>query len=139
VEFFVEPLPGLGYINFEFNCGGNLHVSHIRDCTLVPGGFKDHRVFREDELSGIEIVHSLPRRVSPEITTPLTWQLLARIPIAFLEKALARPLRPLAGTQWRANFNKCASGCSHPHWLTWAQLQERNMHRPQDFGIVRFR
>ncbi|MDQ0288617.1 carbohydrate-binding family 9-like protein [Oligosphaera ethanolica] len=138
VEFFAEPLPGLGYINFEFNCGGNLHVAHIRDCTLVPGGFKDHRVFREDELSGIEIVHSLPRRVSPEITTPVTWHVLVRIPIAFFEKALGRPLRPLAGTQWRANFNKCASGCSHPHWLTWSQLLERNMHRPQDFGIVRF-
>src|SRR5512138_2213698 len=29
VEFFVEPKPGAGYFNFEFNCGGAFLCSHI--------------------------------------------------------------------------------------------------------------
>jgi Carbohydrate-binding family 9 len=41
VEFFVEPKPGRGYFNFEFNCGGAFLVNHIVDPTRTPEGFKE--------------------------------------------------------------------------------------------------
>src|ERR1041385_3683754 len=38
VEFFVEPKPGAGYFNFEFNCGGAFLCWHITDPTRTPQG-----------------------------------------------------------------------------------------------------
>ena len=41
VEFFVEPKPGRGYFNFEFNSGGAFLVNHIVDPTRTADGFKE--------------------------------------------------------------------------------------------------
>ncbi|MDA8123585.1 MAG: carbohydrate-binding family 9-like protein [Deltaproteobacteria bacterium] len=135
VEFFFTPGPDLsqGYFNLEMNCGG----------TLL---FHFHRNGRE---GGIEIpgrdcdklvkTHSLPRIIDPEIAEPVTWTVGYAIPTALLSRycPVSAP-RPKA--LWRANFYKCADGTSHPHWLTWAPVDDSkpNFHLPQSFGLLAF-
>jgi len=38
----------------------------------------------------------------------------------------------------RANFYKCGNETSHPHWLSWMPLAERNFHDPSSFGQLVF-
>lgn len=137
VEIFLEPLPGRGYLNFEMSAGGALLVGHVTDPRRVPGGFAGYSRLDEREASGVRLRSSLPPRVDPESEEPLDWQLAFEIPKALLEARLG-PLGPLAGQAWRANLFKCADRSSHPHWASWAPLDERNFHLPRCFGWLRF-
>lgn len=135
VEFFVEPLPGLGYFNLEINAGGTPHCSHITDPTPLPGGFAGCRALDPAELSAIAIASTLPPVVEPEVAEPLDWALTARIPISLFARRLGRQ-PPLPGT-WRGNFYKCADHTSHPHWASWAPIEERlAFHVPHRFGTL---
>ena len=48
--------------------------------------------------------------------------------------------KPGTGVSWRANFYKCADKTSHPHWLTWAEIDYPNpkFHLPDFFGRLDF-
>ncbi len=137
VEIFLQPVAGRGYLNFEMSCAGTLRVSHITDHRRVPGGFAAFTPLSEDEGRLVEIHGSLPRRVDPEIATPLTWQLSFFIPQALFESRVGR-LGPLAGQTWRGNLYKCGDRTSHPHWASWTPLPERNFHLPDCFGELAF-
>lgn len=137
VEFFVQPKAGRGYFNFEFNCGGSLLCFYIVDPTRVPGGFKDFTPLPEEEGRQVAIYHSMPPRVEPEIAVPTEWVLEFFIPFALLEKYVG-PVSPVRGQEWRANFYKCADETSHPHWASWAPIDELNFHLPHCFGTLRF-
>ncbi len=137
VEFFAQPLEGRGYLNFEFNCGGAFLCSHIRDPERVPGGFKDFTRVPPGIGRAIRVAGSLPRRVDPEIRTPLVWSLRFVIPLTVFEHCLG-PLGPLAGQTWRGNFYKCAEEVSHPHWAAWSAVDRFDFHRPACFGWLRF-
>jgi hypothetical protein len=137
VEFFVRPRADRGYINFEVNCGGALHSSYIEDPTRTPAGFARFEFLPEELGRQVQIAHSLPRVVEPEIAEPVEWSVAYCVPLALFETYVG-PLGPLSGQQWRANFYKCADQTSHPHWAAWSPVQELNFHRPQDFGIVTF-
>ncbi|MCX5759741.1 MAG: carbohydrate-binding family 9-like protein [Candidatus Hydrogenedentes bacterium] len=144
VEFFVKPKPDSGYMNFEMSCGGSLLLYYIMDWRR-----KLHPPEPDDEFerfvkvpralgSRVALFHSLPSRVEPEIEAPTTWTLEFHIPLAVLEQYTG-PLGPLSGQTWRANFNKCADACSHPHWAAWASIgEELNLHQPDKFGVLRF-
>jgi hypothetical protein len=101
VEFFFAPDPAkpLCYFNLEINAGGTPLIFYITKpmsgLTRLP----------PEEISRIEIAHSLPRVVDPEITDPVTWTIEARIPFSILEK-YTPVARPAAGVQWKANFYK---------------------------------
>ncbi|MBA3685497.1 MAG: carbohydrate-binding family 9-like protein [Planctomycetes bacterium] len=137
VEFFVEPLPGLGYFNFEVNAGGTVHCSHIEDPTPIPGGFKKMDFLTRQELAEVGIATTLPRVIDPERPDAVSWQLALDIPVTVLAKRLRRELAP-SGT-WRANLYKCADHSSHPHWASWAPIGERlAFHVPDRFGELRF-
>ena len=47
---------------------------------------------------------------------------------------------PEPGVGWRANLYKCADDSSHPHWLTWAHVDNPtpDFHLREFFGILRF-
>ncbi len=137
VEFFVEPKPGRGYFNFEFNCGGAFLVNHIVDPTRTEGGFKEFVRIPEAEARPVRVRPSLPPVSDPEITAPVTWTLEFFIPFALLEKYVGR-LGEVAGQNWRGNFYKCAEENSHPHWAAWSPVDEFNFHRPHCFGELRF-
>jgi hypothetical protein len=137
VEFFVQPRPEGGYFNFEFNCGGSLLSYYIVDPTRVPGGFEDFAPLAEADLSQIARYHSMPELVEPELTEPTEWVLEFFIPYGVLRKHTGL-LDHEPGAEWRANFYKCADGTSHPHWGSWAPVDELNFHLPECFGTIRF-
>ncbi len=137
VEFFFQPVAGKGYFAFEFNCGGVFLANYITDPARVPGGFKGWSRLGEGEVAAVEVGSSLKAPVEPEVDVPLSWWLSFRIPAAVLEPCVGR-LGDLGGQRWRGNFTKCADGCSHPHWVSWVPLGEKNFHSPGEFGEIFF-
>jgi hypothetical protein len=138
VEFFVQPRESGGYFNFEINCGGALLSYYIEDPSRTADGFAKFTRLSAEHGGRIRISHSLPKTVMAERLEPTEWQIAYAIPIKVLE-AYAGPLRPIAGQTWQGNFYKCADGCSHPHWASWAPIgEELNFHQPKYFGAIHF-
>lgn len=137
VEFFVQPKPGRGYFNFEFNCGGAMLGSHITDHERTPDGFRDFERFTLEDCAQVLRKATMPRRIDPEITTPVLWTLQFFIPFTLLEKYVG-PLGSVGDQIWRINAYKCADETSHPHWASWQPLPEKNFHLPETFGPVVF-
>ena len=135
VEFFFTPGEdlSLGYLNLEVNCGGTALFHYQK----APG--RDVKEIGLVDMEQIRIAHSLPRIVDPEITIPTTWTIEYRLPLAIIEK-YCQVNRPGAGVIWRANFYKCAENNSHPHWLTWAFVDNPtpSFHKPEFFGTLEF-
>ncbi len=133
VEFFFSPDANepLKYFNLETNAGGTplLHYN---------GGNRGRPV-EEQDIKAIEIAHSLPKIVDPEITEPREWTIEYRIPIAMLGK-YAKITQPARGVEWRANFYKIAENTSNVHFLTWSVVKndKPNFHLPQFFGVLKF-
>ena len=137
VEFFVRPKPARGYFNFEFNCGGTLLCSYITNPERTPDGFVEYALIPEPEGRAVEVFHSLPAVVDPEIAGLTNWSLEFFIPFSLLEKYTG-PTGDIGGQEWKANFYKCGDETSHPHWLSWKPLPQLNFHMPEYFGAVRF-
>jgi hypothetical protein len=137
VEFFVQPKPDKGYFNFEFNCGGAFLCCYITDPARAPGGFKDFVRVPASVAAQIRCEATLPRIVDPELDQPVNWSLQFYIPFAMLEEFVG-PIGPVPGQAWRGNFFKCGDETSHPHWASWAPVDELNFHRPQCFGTLEF-
>jgi hypothetical protein len=135
VEFFFTPGPDVdqGYFNLEMNCGGTMlfrfNAAPRQGTVEIPAG----------DCEAMTRTHSLPRLVDPEITEPVTWTVGYSIPLDLLRRygPVAAP-RPQA--RWRVNFFKCADKTSHPHWLTWAPVDDPkpNFHLPRCFGVLEF-
>jgi len=128
-EFFFSPdtsLP-LNYFNLEVNGGGTPLL-----------GYRGKKPTVED-IKMIEIAHSLPQIVDPEITEPVVWTLEYRIPLAMIEK-YSNVTRPKKGVVWKANFYKIAEKTSNPHYITWSVVtnDKPNFHLPQFFGTLNF-
>jgi hypothetical protein len=135
VEFFFAPdssLPLL-YFNLEINCGG----TPLMHYNLVPR--KESKELSTDDIKKIEIAHSLPQIIDPEMTDPVTWTIEYRLPVAMLEK-YSGLTRPKKGVEWRANFYKISENSSNPHYITWSVVGNKkpDFHQPQFFGILRF-
>lgn len=137
VEFFASPARELGYINFEFNCGGTCLASHVTDWRRTATGFKAYAYIPEQEGKTISTFHSLPREVSPEIIEPVTWKLGFSIPVQIYATRFSIPGK-LSGQRWHANFYKCGDRTSHPHWASWKPVTALNFHLPECFGEITF-
>jgi hypothetical protein len=137
VELFVQPKEDQGYFNIEVNCGGALRCSYIQDTKRDALGTRKSIPLTEKMGREFRIYHSLPSRMEKEITTSVRWVIEYRVPFSVLQHFVG-PLEFKQGTEWRANLYKCADESSHPHWAAWSPVAERNFHRPQDFGILRF-
>jgi hypothetical protein len=136
VEFFFTPEEdsSTGYFNIEVNCGGVMLFRH-QDC---PGGERED--LENPTSHGVEIYHSLPTRVEPEITEPVVWTVAFSLPYEIIKKYHKGFQRPAPGVRWRANFYKCADKTSHPHWLTWSKVDHPTprFHMPEFFGFLEF-
>ena len=137
VECFIQPRPGRGYFNFEFNCGGAFLCNYITDETRVPGGFKEFLRLKAEDVATVRVGSSLPPIIDPEIAQPVSWWLAFAIPVFVVERFIG-PVGALSGQVWRGNAFKCGSGTSHPHWAAWAPVDELNFHRPRCFGELVF-
>jgi len=134
VEFFVEPVAGKGYFNFEVNCGGHLllHYNEVRGETV------ERTVLPDTACARVRIAHSLPERVEPELAEPTVWQAAYFAPYAIFAPYVGE-VRPTPGATWRANFYKCADESSHPHWGMWSAIKGKlSFHQPAFFGEIRF-
>lgn len=135
VEFFFTPGGDIknGYFNLEMNCGGTMLFHH----QMKPR--TDRAIISEDHIQKIDVAHTLPEIIDPEIDKETTWLVEYRIPFSVLSNYHSFT-KPEAGSVWRANFYKCADETSHPHWLTWAPVDfsKPNFHLPQFFGLLEF-
>ncbi len=135
VEFFFAPDAGqpLLYFNLETNCGG----TPLMHFNLVPR--KESKALTVDDIKKIEIAHTLPQIIDPEMKDPVTWTLEYRIPLAMLEK-YSPVTHPAKGVVWKANFYKIAENSSNPHYITWSLVEndKPDFHKPQFFGKLLF-
>ncbi len=126
VEFFVSPTADNHYWNFEFNCIGTINASHRSE---------RHNPVRltSDELARVIRYPSCGKRPFCELEGLFTWNLLAVIPLDLIgTKFDDRPI------EMKANFYKCASATSSPHYLSWNPVTTENpdFHRPEFFGNI---
>jgi hypothetical protein len=139
VESFFQPRVGAGYFNFEINCGGTLLLWHVTKPCL--GGSENGRGITRlpmDLCSLVQIYHTLPRVIVPEITEWTWWRIGYYVPFALFETVLGS-LGCLRGQQWRGNFYKCGDGTSHPHWASWSPIGHAlEFHQPQCFAPLVF-
>ncbi len=135
VEFFFAPdaLQPLKYFNLEVNCGGTPLMHYV----TKPR--EEFYKLKSNELDQLEIVHSMPDVVDPEMVEPVTWTLAYRIPLVMLE-GIVKIDRPGPGVSWRANFYKTANTNSNPHYFTWSPVEfpKPNFHLPEYFGTIVF-
>lgn len=136
VEFFVEPKPGRGYFNFEFNCGGAFLCNHIVDPARTADFFKEAARLPAAIAKAVTVRSTLPTIIDPEIDVPVTWSLQFSIPFEVMEHYVGA-LGEVSGQAWRGNFFKCAEDNSHPHWAAWSPVDEFNFHLPRCFGQLR--
>ena len=136
IEFFFTPGEDLsqGYFNIEINCGGTALFAHQTGLGVNSVSVD------EADCDKLNIYHTLPKIIEPEITEPTTWVIEYRVPLEVLEK-YATVQRPAPGVTWRANFYKIASRTSHRHWLTWSKVifHKPQFHQPQFFGTLEFK
>ena len=134
-EFFVQPRADKGYFNLEMNCGGTFLLGYAE---MQPDGKKKSERVPWDLASRIEIFHSMPEKVDPEIAEPTEWRVEYFVPFAVFEKFVG-PLGNVAGQTWRGNFYKCAENNSHPHWGAWSPVGTKlDFHQPDKFGEIVF-
>lgn len=136
VEFFFAPrTPEDGYFNFELNCGGVMLLYH---CMTNADGSFAHSEFTDAEMDRVEIHHSMPKVVDPEIEGPVTWTLRFSAPYDMLERFIPDIPRG-EGATWRGNFYKCGRDMSHCHWVSWNPIVGRlSFHRQDCFGALTF-
>ena len=135
VEFFFSPdaTYPLKYFNLEINAGGTPLIFYISK------PWNDFTKLDSTDISKIEIAHSLPKKVDPEITDSVTWIIEYRIPIEMLKK-YSNVTRPGPGVTWKGNFYKTGSKTSNPNYMTWSFVDHPtpNFHLPQFFGTLKF-
>ncbi len=126
VEFFVSPTCDNHYWNFEFNCIGTINASHRSER-------KNPTRLSQDELSRIRVSGSCGTRPFREMEGIFGWNLLVAIPLDLI--GIKYEGTPLTMT---ANFYKCASATSAPHYLSWNPVNSErpDFHRPEDFGLI---
>jgi len=135
VEFFFTPGTNVarGYFNLELNGGGTAYFSHRESR-------KTHiQLVTPEDFERMSVASTLPDTVDPEITNAVTWSLECSIPYEVLER-YTEVTRPAPGVTWKANFYKCGDKTSHPHWITWAPIDNPrpDFHRPEFFGTLQF-
>lgn len=128
VEFFMQSSVGEAYINFEFNAAGVCYASHH---SSPSEGVR----FTQEEFATILRWATYQGQQLDESDLVHEWELSAMIPWTTMGYSAGE-----VPTHMRANFYKCADGTRHPHYLSWAPIDEPTpaFHRPQFFGELIF-
>lgn len=128
VEFFIDPRCDGHYWNFEFNCIGAINASHRSE---RPNPTR----LNTAELASVRRWPSCGDRAFCEIQGLFTWDLLVAIPLELM--GFDGDSIP---EHARANFYKCASATSEPHYLSWSPIciDHPDFHRPDFFGDIYF-
>lgn len=126
VEFFVQPVEGGEYWNFEWNCIGTMNASHRLE--------RPHPTrLSAEELARVKRHSSCGDRPFCELEGIFTWNLVIKIPLdLFGVEYKGEPV------EMRGNFYKCASKATQPHYLSWNPIEtpHPDFHRPEFFGKI---
>ncbi|MBI9016742.1 MAG: carbohydrate-binding family 9-like protein [Phycisphaerae bacterium] len=133
VEFFFSHDITKGYLAIEMNCGGRFLLYYKANPQTA------NTLFTYDQCNQVEVFHSMPKTVNPELRKETTWTVEYKLPLAMCNEYLNIG-NPQPGTVWQGNFYKCADECSRPHWLTWSPIDwpKPNFHKPEFFGNLIF-
>jgi len=135
VEFFFAPDSASPekYFNLEINAGGTPLLYYVTE------PWTTFTKLDSTDIKRVEIAHSLPSVIDPEITEPTDWTIEYRIPLAVLG-AFSNVTQPGPGAIWHANFYKTASKSINTNWITWSPVDypKPNFHLPQFFGTLIF-
>jgi hypothetical protein len=137
VEVFLQPKPDKGYFTFEMNCCGYLLSYYIEDPAPADGRFARYTEIPWHQGHRVNVYGSFPHTVDPEIGEHVLWYLEFSVPWTYFEDYVGT-LGDIPGSAWRANFQKCCFGCSHPHGASWAPVRGETFHSPDDFGTLLF-
>ena len=127
VGFFVKPDPEKEeYFAFMFNCIGTVS-GHIYRPGQEPVALPDEIL---DRITRFASCGTKPFR---ELEGLFTWNVVAEIPLDILGVEYSG--KPVA---MKANFYKCASGTSQPHFLSWMPIDapHPDFFRPEFFGDI---
>ena len=133
VEFFFSHDIHKGYLAIEMNCSGAFLLYYKAD-PQTP-----NTLFTQEECNRVEVFHSMPKPVDPEVQEPTTWVVEYKLPLDLCNEYLNIG-KPEPGSFWHGNFYKCADECSKPHWFTWSPIDwpTPNFHKPEFFGRLMF-
>ncbi|HSI77941.1 MAG TPA: carbohydrate-binding family 9-like protein [Lunatimonas sp.] len=135
VEFFFSPDTDnpLKYFNLEINAGGIPLLHYVKQPR------QNYEVIAPEAIKKIEIAHSLPREVFPELTEETVWTIEFKVPLDMLRK-FGPVTTPAPGVKWKANFYKTGSRTSNPNYFTWNLVENPrpDFHLPQFFGNLIF-
>ena len=124
VEFFMQRERGTAYINFEFNAAGVCYAAHHASPSEAV-------LLSAEEFASIERWGDHQGQHGLERTGSAAWQLTVAIPWTTMGYAAGQ-----LPHEFYANLYKCGDKTAHPHFLSWAPIQEVEpaFHRPQFFG-----
>lgn len=124
VSFFVMPVPGGEYWNFDLNCIGAVNAAHRLTRRPVTR-------LTDEEISRISRYASCGPSPFREVEGLFTWNVAVKIPFDLL--GIEYNGSPVI---MKGNFCKCASGTSQPHFLTWNPVStpKPEFHSPESFG-----
>ncbi len=127
VEFFIEPEPGEGYYNMEFNSIGT--------CLAGFGKQRQDRVRIPEET--IRKIKYRTRINNDDPEGLIQWELALIIPLDML---CFHRIASLQGLRSTANFYKCGDELPEPHYLSWepVTVTAPDFHRPDFFGKLNF-
>ena len=125
MEAFLDCFPDLpqyGYVGLEMNANGAAHCSfgtdrHSRNYVLKRG-----------------LAH--PEVAVERFTADREdfWRATCLLKTALLEALYERDCSFAPGHRMRGNFYKCGDHTDHPHWGSWAPLEQVDFHVPHLFG-----
>ena len=131
VEIFINPNPQQEavYYGFEMNARGVLY-DYLN--------YNSRTLFKRFDATGVKIATSLRGSLNVRTDTDKGWSLEASIPWANFEELSRRP--PVAGTVWKANFNRWDGVQPNRRMSIWSDPQNNESwpHVPSRFGEIVF-
>ena len=131
VEIFINPNPQQEavYYGFEMNARGVLY-DYLN--------YNSRTLFKRFDATGVKIATSLRGSLNDRTDTDRGWSLEAVIPWPNFEELSRRP--PVAGTVWKANFNRWDGVPPNRRMSIWSDPQNTESwpHVPSRFGEIVF-
>ena len=126
VEFFMKPVDGDKYFNFEFKCIGTCDAAH-RESRDVKESLS------REQYASIQRHSTVEKRTFEEKNGVYSWELIVSIPFEVMGLDPQNLPEKILG-----NFYKCADGTAFPHYLSWSpiDLPAPDFHCPQFFGEI---
>jgi hypothetical protein len=131
VEIFINPDPKqeAHYYGFEMNARGVLY-DYLN--------YNSRTLFKRWDATGVKIATSIRGTMNNRTDTDKGWSLEAVIPWANFEELSRRP--PVAGTVWKANFNRWDGVQPNRRMSIWSDPHNTESwpHVPSRFGELAF-